>query len=138
MKPIKLYTNSTPNGYKVSILLEELKLAYGAKTGFDYETIKIKFDQNEQKSEWFLKINPNGRIPALTDPNKGSGEGFHVFETAAMLVYLQEHYDPDNLFSFAANEQDADLQRSEILQWIFFVHGGVGPMQGWVEVLVNF
>lgn len=78
----------------------------------------------------FLKICPNGRIPAITDPNKGEGDGFHVFETAAIILYLQEQYDPDNVFGFDANDKDAALLRSEALQWIFFIHGGIGPMQG--------
>ncbi|PWN38105.1 glutathione S-transferase C-terminal-like protein [Meira miltonrushii] len=124
---IKLYTAATPNGFKVSNLLEELKAIY---KGLDYETHKIEFSKNEQKSDWFLKICPNGRIPAIVDPNRGSGDGFNVFETAAITIYLQENYDPENHFNFSKNEKDGDLYRSEVLQWIFFIHGGIGPMMG--------
>ncbi|MCO5556112.1 hypothetical protein L7F22_009656 [Adiantum nelumboides] len=129
-KAIKLYTASTPNGQKVSNLLEELKAIYHSKTGLDYETHKIEFSKNEQKSDWFLKICPNGRIPAIVDPNRGSGNGFNVFETAAITIYLQENYDPENHFNFSKEEKDGDLLRSEVLQWIFFIHGGIGPMMG--------
>lgn len=119
MKPIILYTNSTPNGYKVSNMLEELKAVYGSKTGFDYEAKQISFDKNEQKSDWFLKICPNGRIPAILDPNQGSGDGFPVFETAAIILYLQDHYDPDNVFSWGDKDgKEAPLFRSEALQWM--------------------
>lgn len=76
MAPIKLYTQATPNGYKVSIMLEELKAAYG----LEYEFQSLNFQKNEQKEPWFLEINPNGRIPAITDPNRGN---FNVFETVS-------------------------------------------------------
>lgn len=123
MKPITLFTVATPNGQKVSNMLEELKAVYNSKTGFDYEAKPISFGENEQKSEWFLKVCPNGRIPAITDPNKpgvdGGSDGFHVFETAAILLYLQEHYDPDNVFNFGqADGQEAALYRSQALQWM--------------------
>lgn len=74
--PIKLYTNSTPNGYKVSIYLEELKASYGLQ----YSTQQLNFSKNEQKEPWFLKINPNGRIPAIVDESRN---GFKVFETVS-------------------------------------------------------
>jgi glutathione S-transferase len=111
----------------VSNFTEELKLAYGKKTGFDVEYKKINMGGNEQKEEWFLKINPNGRIPALVDPNRSD---FKVFETAAILLYLEKHYDPEHLFSWPSSDPQAEDYRSEVLQWMFFVHGGVGPMQG--------
>jgi len=121
MAPIKLYTAQTPNGYKVSIFLEELKAAYG----LEYEFQSLSFSKNEQKEPWFLKINPNGRIPAITDPNRGN---FNVFETAAITLYLAQHYDKEFKFSFdPVNEADS---YSEALQWTFFIHGGIGPMQG--------
>jgi len=120
--PIKLYTASTPNGFKVSIHLEELKAAY---PGFKYEFQALDFSKNEQKEPWFLEINPNGRIPAITDPNRN---GFHVFETAAITQYLSQHYDKEFKFWFdPVNDSD---NHSEMVQWIFFIHGGVGPMQG--------
>ncbi|KAG8988125.1 glutathione S- transferase, nitrogen catabolite repression regulator [Tulasnella sp. JGI-2019a] len=118
---IQLYTASTPNGYKVSILLEELKAAYG----LDYATKALNFGKNEQKEPWFIEINPNGRIPAIVDDIR---DGFKVFETAAITLYLTQHYDPEFKFSFDP-VKDAN-NYSEALQWIFFIHGGVGPMQG--------
>ncbi|KAG8743659.1 glutathione S- transferase, nitrogen catabolite repression regulator [Ceratobasidium sp. 414] len=117
-----LYTVGTPNGHKPSILLEELKDAYN---GFSYDFQKISFQANEQKEPWFLKINPNGRIPALVDHSRGD---FKVFESAAILLYLAQHYDKENKFSYDP-VKDTDLY-SEQLQWIFFTHGGIGPMQG--------
>ncbi|KAK9897113.1 glutathione S-transferase [Cystobasidium minutum MCA 4210] len=119
-KPIKLYVSGTPNGQMASILLEELKAVY---PGFDYEVIPIDFSKNEQKEEWFLKINPNGRIPAIVDPNRND---FPVFETAAILQYLVIHYDPEGHFHFRSQPD----KESEVMQWMFFAHGGIGPMQG--------
>jgi len=103
-----------------SILLEELKAVY---KDFEYEAISIDFSKNEQKEDWFLKINPNGRIPAMVDPNRGD---FPVFETAAILQYLVVHYDPEGHFHFRGQSD----RESEIIQWMFFAHGGIGPMQG--------
>jgi len=120
--PLLLYTATTPNGFKPSILLEELKAAY---PGFSYDFQKIDFSKTEQKEDWFLKINPNGRIPALSDRSRNN---FNVFESAAILLYLEQHYDKESKFSFdPATHPD---EYSEVLQWIFFAHGGVGPMQG--------
>ncbi|KAL1914458.1 uncharacterized protein VTP21DRAFT_8841 [Calcarisporiella thermophila] len=111
---LTLYTAATSNGRKVSVTLEELGLSYNVKP--------ISFAQNEQKSEWFTKINPNGRIPALTDHSRGD---FNVFESGAIMIYLCEHYDPAGKLY----PKDADA-RSEVLQWLMFQMGGVGPMQG--------
>jgi len=127
MAPLHLYTAGAPNGYKVSIFLEELKAAYGT----EYDVKQINLQQNEQKEPWFLQINPNGRIPALVDDSRG---GFKVFESAAILLYLAQHYDKDHKLSFDP-VTDPD-NYSEALQWIFFVHGGVGPMQGQVGYFI--
>ncbi|GAB1526244.1 hypothetical protein RhiTH_009411 [Rhizoctonia solani] len=116
-----LYTAGTPNGHKVSIALEELKEAYN----FQYEVYKIDFHKTEQKEPWFLKINPNGRIPALVDRSR---DNFAVFESAAILLYVAQHYDVERKFSYDP-VIDPDLY-SEQLQWLFFTHGGIGPMQG--------
>ncbi|KAG8988120.1 glutathione S- transferase, nitrogen catabolite repression regulator [Tulasnella sp. JGI-2019a] len=118
---ILLYTAATPNGLKTSILLEELKAAYG----LEYTTKTLNFGKNEQKEPWFIDINPNGRIPAIVDETR---DNFKVFETAAITLYLTQHYDPEFKFSFDASK-DAN-NYSEALQWIFFIHGGIGPMQG--------
>jgi len=118
-KSIQLYTVGTPNGHKVSIFLEELKAAYGLEYNFQ----SLSFAKNEQKEPWFLEINPNGRIPAIVDHNRG---GFKVFESAAILLYLAQHYDKEHKFSFDPSSDEYN----EALQWIFFAHGGVGPMQG--------
>jgi len=118
-KPLILYTAGTPNGHKPSIFLEELKAAYGLE--YDYRAIAL--GKNEQKEDWFLKINPNGRIPALIDHSRND---FTVFESAAILLYLAQHYDKERKFSFDPASDDYN----EALQWIFFAHGGVGPMQG--------
>jgi glutathione S-transferase len=70
---------------------------------------------NIQKEPWFIAMNPNGRIPTLTDRSRG---GFHVFETAAILVYLAQHYDKEKRFSFDVEKEANDY--SEMLQWVFF------------------
>lgn len=127
-----LYTGPTPNGHKVSIFLEELKAAYGVEYEYvpahqrycarirsadhcDISVVKIDISKNTQKEPWFIKLNPNGRIPVLVDHNRND---FVVFETAAILLYLQQHYDKDGKFGFD-KEKDPDLY-SEELQWIFF------------------
>ncbi|KAJ3298291.1 hypothetical protein HDU79_011578 [Rhizoclosmatium sp. JEL0117] len=115
---LTLYTVGTPNGQKVSIALEELKARYG----FDYKTYTISFAKNEQKEEWFLKFNPNGRIPTIVDHARGD---FPVFESGAILLYLAEHYDPDHILLSA----DAN-KKSEAIQWLMWQMGGLGPMQG--------
>jgi len=119
-KPIVLYAAPTPNGYKASTFLEELRAHYG---GPDYELVRIDLSKNVQKEPWYIKINPNGRIPAITDRSR---DNFNVFESAAILLYLAQHYDKDHVFWF----DPSDPHYSEMLQWIFFAHGGVGPMQG--------
>ncbi|EPQ51010.1 glutathione S-transferase [Gloeophyllum trabeum ATCC 11539] len=121
-KPILLYTGRTPNGFPITILLEELKAKYG-KDLYDYQAIDIS--TNTQKEDWFIKINPNGRIPAIIDRARGN---FNVFETSAILLYLVQHYDKDLEFGFDPVKEPDDY--SEQLQWLFFAHGGIGPMQG--------
>jgi len=123
---LKLYTFPTPNGQPIAVFLEELKAAYDGVP--EYEVVKMSImdkdqgvKQNHVKNEWFLKINPNGRIPAI------SHNGFNVFETSAILTYLAQAFDKDHKFSADV----ADVQgHSEDLQWLFFAHGGIGPMQG--------
>ena len=131
---IELLTWGTPNGHKASIILEELKAAYGK----DYVWQGINISENVQKEPWFTKYSPNGRIPAIVDHDRND---FSVFEGAAILAYLTRHYDPEHKFSFTDPD---DLSRCE--QWISWQHGGLvsptalfqseiadddqGPMQG--------
>ncbi|KAI0317667.1 glutathione S-transferase-like protein [Amylostereum chailletii] len=129
-KPLILYTGRTPNGFKVSVLLEELKAAYG---GPEYDFFPIEIWTNVQKEPWFIELNPNGRIPTLTDRSRNN---FNVFESAAILLYLAQYYDKDNLFTFD-QQKEAD-HYSEMLQWIFFAHGGVGPMQGQANFFTHY
>ncbi|KAI0301145.1 glutathione S-transferase-like protein, partial [Multifurca ochricompacta] len=121
-KPLVLYTGRTPNGFKASVYLEELRARYG---GPDYETFPIDISTNVQKEPWFIKLNPNGRIPTLVDRSQNN---FAVFESAAILLYLAQRYDKDHVFWFDPEKDPYNY--SELLQWIFFAHGGVGPMQG--------
>lgn len=114
---IELLTFGTPNGHKISIILEELKAAYGK----DYVFQSINIMENIQKEPWFTAICPNGRIPAIVDHDR---RNFAVFEGAAILAYLTRHYDPDHKFSFVDPD---DVSRTE--QWIAFQHGGVGPVR---------
>ncbi|TDZ39457.1 Glutathione S-transferase-like protein tpcF [Colletotrichum spinosum] len=126
-KGIELLTFSTPNGYKASILLEELKEAYGLP--YVYQNINIM--QNIQKEPWFTAVNPNGRIPAIVDHDN---EGLAVFEGNAILSYLTRKYDTEHKFSFAPN--DNDYTRAEA--WVGWQHGGLGPMQGQANHFVRF
>ena len=87
---IILYTSGTPNGQKISITLEEL--------GLKYETHEIHISKNEQKEDWYLRINPNGRIPAIVDrtpTTEGKSQEKRVFEGASIMLYLCAKYDPN-------------------------------------------
>lgn len=117
---IHLLTAGTPNGHKISILLEELKDAYG----LEYNVTPISFSKSEQKTESFLKVNPNGRIPAIED--KTTSPATPVFESGSIMLYLTDKYDPEHKFSFAFGTPEY----YEVLQWLFFMNAGVGPMQG--------
>lgn len=108
---IHLYTASTMNGWKPTIFLEE--------AGVEYELTSIDFAKKEQKSDWYLRLNPNGRIPTIVD--RGN-DGFVVFESGAILWYLAEKYG-------AFLSDDPEL-RSETLQWLMFQMAGIGPMLG--------
>lgn len=116
---IDLYTASTPNGWKASVALEEL--------GLPYELHKIRLHKDEQKSEWFVAINPNGRIPAIVDRDNGD---FAVFESGAILVYLAEK---------TGKLMPVDVKgRSRVLQWLMFQMGGIGPMMGQANVFFRY
>ncbi|CAG8549579.1 5507_t:CDS:2 [Funneliformis caledonium] len=116
---ITLHTFTTPNGVKISIALEELGLPY--KVNF------ISFEKGEHKSPEYLKINPQGKIPALTDHD------FNVFESGAILIYLGENYDPEGKLL----PKDPKL-KSQVIQWIMFEVAGLGPMQGQANIYNTF
>ncbi len=116
---IDLYTAATPNGHKVSIALEELQLPYSVHA--------LSFDKGEQKAPAYLRINPNGRIPAIVDR---SNDDFAVFESGAILIYLAE---------LTGKLLPQDLKgRSLALQWLMFQMGGIGPMQGQANVFYRY
>ncbi|KAJ9648850.1 Glutathione S-transferase 2 [Coniosporium apollinis] len=112
---IQLYTAGTPNGHKINILVEEL--------GVDYTVHKIDIAKNVQKEDWFLKINPNGRIPAIVDKNEGRNK--RVFEGGAIMLYLCERYDKEHKISFPYDSDDY----WEMVEWIIWMQSGIGPMQ---------
>ncbi|KJZ77693.1 hypothetical protein HIM_02870 [Hirsutella minnesotensis 3608] len=114
---INLYTAQTPNGIKVSILLEEL--------GLEYKVHNIKISENVQKEPWFLEINPNGRIPAITD-KLPDGQQIRVFESGAVLEYLVDRYDKDHRLSYPRDS----AEHWEVASWLMWQMGGLGPMQG--------
>lgn len=120
---IDLYTAPTPNGHKASIVLEEL--------GLPYRVIALDLGSGVQKRPEYLAINPNGRIPAIVDhaPADG-GAPFTVFESGAILVYLAEK--AGRLLPAATRA------RSEVMQWLMFQMGGVGPMQGQANVFFRY
>jgi GST-like protein len=111
---LQLYSLATPNGVKVSILLEEI--------GLPYEAHLVSFERNDQFSPAFLSLNPNNKIPAILDPNGPGGQPLALFESGAILLYLAEK-------SGQLLPSDP-AQRYETLQWLMFQMGGVGPMFG--------
>ena len=115
---IELYTAATPYGWKASICLEELEIPYN--------TTQIDLHQNEQKQDWYLEINPNGRIPAIIDREN---DNFGVFETGARLIYLA-----DKSGRLLSTNKEI---RSVALQWLMFQMSGVGPMQGQALVFIR-
>ena len=118
-KMIDLYTASTPNGWKVSITLEELNIPYNV--------IPIDLIKGEQKEKSFLKINPNGRIPAIVDRDNSD---LSIFESGAIMIYLAEKEgkllpkDPE--------------KKAKVLQWLMFQMGGIGPMMGQANVFYRY
>jgi len=116
---IDLYTAATPNGWKASIVLEELELPYRVHA--------LDLGRGEQKEPGYLEINPNGRIPAIVDRD---ADDFAVFESGAVLLYLAEK---------TGRLLPADPKgRSRAVQWLMFQMGGVGPMQGQANVFVRY
>jgi len=116
---IELFTAATPNGYKISIALEELELPYALRV--------LDLGKQEQKEAGFLAINPNGRIPAIVDHD---ADDFAVFESGAILIYLAE-----KTGGLMPGEPQA---RSRVLQWLMFQMGGIGPMMGQANVFFRY
>jgi len=116
---ITLYTAATPNGWKASMTLEEL--------GLEYRVHQIHFDRQEQKQDWYLELNPNGRIPTIVDHDNGD---FAVFESGAIMLYLAEQ---------TGRLLPGDVRgRSTVIQWLMFQMGGIGPMMGQANVFFRY
>ncbi len=111
---LQLYSLPTPNGVKVSIMLEE--------TGLPYEVHLVDFGKNDQLTPEFLSLSPNNKIPAILDPNGPGGKPLALFESGAILVYLASK-------TGMLMPRD-DAARFETLQWLMFQMGGIGPMFG--------
>jgi len=119
---IQLYSLPTPNGVKISIMLEE--------TGLPYEPQRVNFETNDQISPEFLSLNPNGKIPAILDPNGPDGKPMGLFESGAILIYLA-----DKAGQFVPQ---AAAGRYQTIQWLMFQMGGIGPMFGQVGFFNTF
>ncbi|MEH6434191.1 glutathione binding-like protein [Massilia sp. DD77] len=111
---LQLYSLPTPNGVKVSIMLEE--------TGLPYEPHKVSFETSDQLSPAFVSLNPNNKIPAIIDPDGPGGQPLPLFESGAILIYLAE-----KTGKFLPADAAA---RYQVIQWVMFQMGGVGPMFG--------
>src|SRR5690606_35743236 len=119
---LQLYSLPTPNGVKVSIMLEEI--------GLPYEPHAIDIGKNESWTSEFLSLNPNGKIPAIIDPHGPGGRPLGLFESGAILVYLAEK---------TGQLVPADpARRYETLQWVFFQMSAIGPMFGQVGYFHKF
>lgn len=119
---LQLYSLPTPNGVKVSIMLEEI--------GLPYEAHLVSFETNDQMSPEFLSLNPNNKIPAIIDPNGPGGQPLALFESGAILLYLAEktgHLIPLD-----------PAQRYQTIQWLMWQMGGIGPMFGQVGFFHKF
>ncbi|MEM7540612.1 MAG: glutathione S-transferase N-terminal domain-containing protein [Pseudomonadota bacterium] len=116
---IDLYTASTPNGWKVSVMLEEI--------GMEYTTHHVDIMTGVQKEDWFLKLNPNGRIPAIVDR---ANNDLAIFESGAIMVYLAEK-------SGQLMPTD-DKGKYAVMQWLMFQMGGIGPMMGQSNIFYRY
>ena len=119
---IQLYSLPTPNGVKVSIMLEE--------TGLPYEPHLVRFDARDQMTPEFLSISPNNKIPAILDPNGPGGKPLSLFESGAILIYLADK-------SGRMLPDDA-AGRYTAIQWLMFQMGGIGPMFGQIGFFHKF
>lgn len=117
---IQLYSLATPNGVKISIALEEMGLPYDAHL--------VDFGRNDQFSPAFLSLNPNNKIPAILDPDGPGGQPLALFESGAILIYLAEK----------SGKLLSRTDRYEVLQWLMFQIGGIGPMFGQLGYFHNY
>ena len=122
IRPITLYYWSTPNGHKISIMLEEL--------GVPYEVRLININKGEQFAPFFLKVSPNNRIPAIVDPDGPGERPVSVFESGAILQYLGRKYG-----RFYPREE---RKRVQVEEWLFWQVGGLGPMAGQANHFLNY
>jgi GST-like protein len=120
---ITLYTAATPNGRKASIMLEYCALYYNVQP--------LALGMGEHKQDWYLDINPNGRIPAIVDHDN---DDFAVFESGAVLIYLA---DKTGQFLPQVTSENAKA-RSRVIQWLMFQMGGLGPMMGQANVFFRY
>ncbi|MDE3115893.1 MAG: glutathione S-transferase, partial [Pseudomonadota bacterium] len=116
---IDLHTSATPNGWKASVTLEEMEVPY--------EVHAIELSKGTQKEPWYLKINPNGRIPAIVDRDE---DGLAIFESGAIMIYLGEK--TGKLLPTARRP------RAQVLSWLMFQMGGIGPMMGQANVFFRY
>jgi GST-like protein len=121
-KPIELYYWPTPNGFKISIMLEECKLPY--------TMIPVNISKGEQFEPGFLRLSPNNRMPAIVDPDGPGGKPISIFESGAILQYLGR-----KTGKFYPHDERG---RVEVEQWLFWQMGGVGPMAGQVHHFRNY
>ena len=119
---IDLYYAPTPNGWKISIMLEEAEI--------EYNVIPVNLGAGDQFKPEFLKISPNNRMPVIVDKDGPQGEEVSVFESGAILMYLGEK--SGKFFP------QSDKERIRVLEWLFWQIGGLGPMAGQVSHFVNY
>lgn len=120
---IDLYTWTTPNGFKISIFLEE--------AGIPYNVFPINIGNKEQFDPKFLAISPNNKIPALVDRDTATGEPIAIFESGAILIYLADKYG-----KFIPSQQTHAKERAQVLQWVLWQMSGLGPNLGQVYVIL--
>lgn len=119
---LQLYSLPTPNGIKVSIMLEEI--------GLPYEVHLVNFEKNDQMTPEFLSLSPNNKIPAILDPDGPGGKPLALFESGAILIYLAEK---------TGQLLPADpAERYQAIQWLMFQMGGIGPMFGQLGFFTKF
>eukprot|EP01064_Diplonema_japonicum_P034009 TRINITY_DN6882_c0_g1_i1.p1 TRINITY_DN6882_c0_g1~~TRINITY_DN6882_c0_g1_i1.p1 ORF type:complete len:241 (+),score=45.66 TRINITY_DN6882_c0_g1_i1:43-765(+) len=124
MRPMDLYYAATPNGWKISIALEEMNIPYNLKM--------VNLMKGDQRTPEFLKLSPNGRMPALVDyePFPGEAKELTIFESGAILQHLAE-----KTGKFIPKDK---YEKSLVMQWVFWQMGGLGPMAGQLSHFINY